>query len=187
MRKFSIRFAIVVYIVVLTTVAAYSQKRPPKVLVDKGACPFECCVYREWKTEKTTVAFARPDKRSKKVGKFRAGSQVVALTGLVRTVGGRFVVKKSYEKYKPGDVLWLYTYFGEGVFKVWFKGKMFSENLGFSPYGGSMRKRCEVENLCWGELDEELEMTWWIKIRSADGWTGWTNQGKNFSGADECG
>lgn len=166
---------------------AYSQRRPPTVFVDEGACPFECCTYREWKTEKTTTAYARPDRRSKQVGHFIAGTQVVALTGQVRTVAGRFIVKKPHEKFKRGDVICLYTYLGEGVFKIWFRGKISEENIGFSPYGGSMGKRCEVENLCWGELEKELRMTWWIKIRSADGWIGWTNLGENFSGADECG
>lgn len=186
MKSFLISFALAAYLMLLPIVAS-SQKRPPTVFVDKGACPFECCTYRAWKTEKTTTAYARPDRRSKQVGKFLAGTQVMALTGQVRTVAGRFVVQRPHEKYNRGDVVWLYTYLGEGVFKTWFRGKMSEENIGFSPYGGSMGKRCEVENLCWGELDKELEMTWWIKVRSADGWVGWTNQGENFSGADQCG
>lgn len=28
--------------------APTSAPKPPKVFVDKGACPFECCKYREW-------------------------------------------------------------------------------------------------------------------------------------------
>lgn len=165
----------------------FSQTNPPTTFVDRGACPFECCTYRQWKTEKTTVAYARPDERSKIIGKFLKGAKVKALTGEVRTVASRFVVKKAHEKYRPGDILWVYTYFGEGVFKIWHQEKMYQENLEFSPYGGSMGKRCEVEAQCWGELDKELQMTWWVKIKSAKGWTGWTNHAENFSGADQCG
>lgn len=164
-----------------------SQAKPPARFIDRGACPFECCRYGTWKTEKTTIGYARANKHSKRIGKFLAGSNVAAMSGEVRTVPSRFVFKKKYEKYKPGDVLWVYTYLGEGVFKVWFKQRMYEENLGFSPYGGSMGNRCQVERLCWGELDKELQMTWWIKIRTDEGWVGWTDQAENFSGADGCG
>jgi hypothetical protein len=26
----------------------FAVKNPPEVYVDPGACPFECCVYRDW-------------------------------------------------------------------------------------------------------------------------------------------
>jgi hypothetical protein len=83
--------------------------------------------------------------------------------------------------------LWVYTYQGEGFFKVWYKGRIYSEELMFSPYGGSTGRRCEETDDCWGELDKELNSVWWIKIRSADGRVGWTSAGENFSGADACG
>lgn len=75
---------------------------------------------------------------------------------------------------------------GEGEFKVWFKGGMYHESLEFSPYGGSMGKRCEFGRGCWGELERELKMTWWVKIRAADGRVGWTDQAERFSGKDAC-
>src|SRR4030095_1286133 len=55
---------------------AKTATKPPVVYVDKGACPFECCTYRRWKTEKTTTAYAQPDRKAKVVGKFKAGSRV---------------------------------------------------------------------------------------------------------------
>jgi hypothetical protein len=186
MKRLLVLLAVAVHLSLLA-ISTYSQVQHPAVFIDRGACPFECCTYREWKTEKTTTAYARPSKSSKRVGKFVAGTKVVALTGEVRTIAGRFVVKKSHEKYRVGDIIWVYTYYGEGLFKIWFKGKMSEEDLGFSSYGGSMGKRCEETEQCWGVLDKELQMTWWIKIKSAGGWVGWTNQGENFSGADKCG
>jgi hypothetical protein len=116
-----------------------------------------------------------------------AGSKVNALTGEVRTVAGRFVVKKSHGRYRRGDIIWVYTYLGEGFFKIWFDGKMSEEDLGFSAYGGTGGIRCDDPIQCWGTLDKELQMTWWIKIKSADGWIGWTDQGERFTGADQCG
>jgi hypothetical protein len=178
---------VVVVCLLLVQINTFSQRKPPAIFVDKGACPFECCTYRKWKTEKTTVAYARPDVRSQKIGKFLKGTNVNALTGEVRTAATRFTVTKEHEKYKPGDVLWVYTYLGEGFSKIWFKGKIYEEDLAFSPYGGSSGKLCETSPECWGRLDKELKMTWWVKIRSPKGWTGWTNQPENFSGADQCG
>ncbi len=171
----------------VNTASPQPRAAPPKFYIDKGACPFECCTYRIWKVRKTTIAYARPDTNSPRIGWFKAGTKVVAITGEVHTVSSRFVVKKPYQRYKPGDVLWVYTYLGEGVFKVWFDGKMYKESLIFNPGGGSLGKRCEASNYCWGELDRELKMKWWIKIKSKEDRIGWTNRGENFSGADACG
>jgi len=152
----------------------YPQVNPPTTFVDRGACPFECCTYREWKTEKTTIAYARADRRSKRIGKFTAGSKVIALTGIVYSMPRRFLAIKPYGKYKPGDIILGYTSYGEGSYKVWFRGRMYTEGL--------------EEDGPWGKwLDKEHRSTWWIKIKSEDGWVGWTNQGENFSGSDACG
>ena len=179
-------------VLILTALAAFlplsalAQKRPPLYYIDKGACPGECCTYRQWKTEITTRLFSHPDIHSRRVGVVHAGSTVSALTGEVHTIPSRFVAKTSHGRYRAADVLWVYTYIGEGVFKVWFSGRMREEQLEFSPFGGSSGNRCEKSATCWGELDQELRSTWWIRIRTPTGLRGWTNQGKNFSGADAC-
>ena len=167
--------------------AIYPQTKPPTVYVDKGACPFECCTYRAWRTEKTTVAYAKPDRRSKRLGKFRKGSSVLARTGEVRTRPGKFVILKAHEKYRPGDVLWVYTPLGEGFYKVWFKGKMYDEGLDYmsGPFERSIPS-CEEAPNCWGKLEKESRVEWWVRIRSAEGWVGWTDQAENFSNKDAC-
>jgi hypothetical protein len=166
----------------------YSQSKPPAIYIDKGACPFECCAYRQWKTEKTTIAYTRPDKRSKVVGKFMAGASVLALTGEIRTKPGKFVVFKEHKEYKPGDTLWVYTPLGEGFYKIWFNGKMFDEELEYltGPFERAA-PACEETPKCWGKLERKLEVEWWVKIKSADGRIGWTNQSENFSNIDACG
>lgn len=182
------RLLIFATMVVASSLNAHSQSKPPAVYVHKGACPFECCTYREWKTEKTTIAYARPDKKSARVGKFKAGSKVVGLTGEVRTVAARFVILKKHGKYKPGDVLWVYTPLGEGFYRVWFKGKMHDEELDYlsGPFEQST-PTCEQTPDCWGKLEGKLKVDWWVKIRSAEGWVGWTDQADNFSNKDACG
>jgi hypothetical protein len=160
--------------------------QPPGFFVDRGACPFECCQYGAWTVTKATVAYARPDVRSPKVATLTTGTRVTALTGEVHTRPSRFVVTKPHERYRPGDVLWVYTYLGEGVFTVWFKGEMVEQALGFSPYGGTSGTRCDVPE-CWGRLDHELRSTWWVNIETADGRVGWSNQAEHFGGKDACG
>ncbi|MEP6847414.1 MAG: hypothetical protein ABI999_01065 [Acidobacteriota bacterium] len=159
----------------------------PTTYVDKGACPFECCMYRRWKTRKNTVAYATPDRRAKRVGMFRQGSWVRGLTGEVRTlVPGKFVVRKPFEENRPGDVLWIYTPIGEGFYKVWFGGRMMEKDM---IYTTSPRDNlpCSRSKDCWGELEVKPKMVWWAKVRSPAGWMGWTYQPENFDYVDSCG
>jgi hypothetical protein len=171
-----------------STSALFAQSKAPAIYVDKGACPFECCTYRTWRTEKNTVAYASPHKGSKRVGMFRAGTRVVGLTGEVRTKPGTFKITKVHAKYRPGDILLVYTPLGEGFYKVWFKGRMFEEGLDFmsGPFEQSL-PRCAETPECWGTLEKQMEVDWWVKVRSRDGWVGWTNQTENFSNMDACG
>ncbi|MDR1968432.1 MAG: hypothetical protein LBQ32_07040 [Burkholderiaceae bacterium] len=174
----------------LVSSQAYSQSKPPPIpYIDKGACPFECCTYQKWETLKTTSAYVSPDKNSRRIGVFKIGNNVVGLTGEVRTiVPGKFVIQKAHEKYKPGDVLWIYTPLGEGFYKVWFKGRMYEEEIPYisGPYETSSPS-CEETPKCWGKLEKEMQVEWWVKIKSSEGWSGWTNQIENFGGMDACG
>lgn len=183
-----LRTLMLIALVLLPEPIIYAQSKPPAIYIDKGACPFECCTYRKWKTEKTTIAYARPTKNSKRVGKFLAGSDVVGLTGEVRSIPGKFIIKKAHGKYKPGDVLWVYTPLGEGFYKVWFRGRMYEEEMQYmsGPFERSY-PGCAETPACWGELEKELRVEWWVKVRSADGWVGWTDQTRNFSNMDACG
>ncbi len=180
-------FAVIFISALFSARNASSLEAPKGKYIDKGACPFECCRYGPWKVKKTTTAYASPDASSDLVGEYQSGTKVTALTGEVHTVPGRFIVKKAHARYKPGDVILVLTYLGEAHFKIWFHGRMSIENLEFSPAGGSAGRRCEATQYCWGELTGKLEFSWWIKIKSADGWIGWTNQGENFDGQDACG
>jgi len=159
---------------------------PPAWYIDKGACPFECCTYRAWTAKADTVLYAKPNKNAKVVGRLKAGATVDAVTGEVHSSPVAFVVKVPHAGYKPGDVLWVYTYLGEGRFKVWRDGAMREEDLGFSPYGGSPGSHCEDRVQCWGELKNHLESTWWVNVRSKEGREGWSNEPAHFGNKDAC-
>jgi hypothetical protein len=65
---------------------------------------------------------------------------------------------------------------------------MFQEELDFmsGPFEQSL-PRCNETPACWGTLEKQMEIDWWVKVRSRDGWVGWTNQTENFSNMDACG
>ena len=172
----------------LFAVATPGGSSPPPRFVDHGACPFECCRYGDWSVEKDTILRASPKRDSTKVATLKKGMTVEALTGDVVVVPSHFRVKNAHGDDKPGDVLWVYTYTGEGSFKVWRDGQMREEDLGFSAYpGGIPNNRCTDRPACWGALDKALQMTWWIKLRDPRGIEGWSNEYQNFSGSDACG
>ncbi len=150
-------------------------REPPTLLVDKGACPGEGCSYGEWKVAKTTSVRTRPDINAPVIGELEVGTTVNALTGEVHVVPRQFVVSKPHRRYKKGDVLWVYSYVGEGYFKVRFGGESYNDDLGFSPYGGSSGTRCEAAAECWGELKGQYQQAWWVEIETPGGLTGWSD------------
>lgn len=168
-----------------TLVGAQRTKRPA-YYIDRGVCPGEGCSYKgRAKVLNRTEVYAAPSVRAEQLFEIVAGETVTSLASQVHTVAGRFVVKRAHQRYRPGDVLWLYTYLGEGVFKVWHRGRMYEENLEFSPWGGSAGKRCEKdERYCWGELEKEHEMTWWLKVKSKGGRQGWIRVSRNLEWED---
>lgn len=160
---------------------------PPSPYVLKGSCPFECCTYRTWSVEAETTLYAQPDLESKQIGVLKAHETVEGVTGEVHSIPVRFIVHRAYQDYKPGDIVWVYSYEGEGYFQILRNGKLVSEELGFSPYGGSSGNRCQDdEQYCWGTLEKEMSNTWWVKIKSKNGLEGWSNRANNFGNTDAC-
>lgn len=172
---------IVLFVIFFCSVSSADGIKPPSVLIYKGMCPFGCCSNAKKKVDKATIARILPDKESEIVSTLKVGSIVECITGEEHFKPSRFVVKKSFGKYKPNDIIWAYKYLEEGFFRVWFNGQMYEEDLGFDPYDESSGKRCEKSDLCLGVLDEELVSTIWIKIRSPEGWEGWTCEPQNLS------
>ena len=56
------------------------EKKPPNVYIDKGACPFECCTYREW-VARTDVTLLDSPNGKKVVGQTKKGEKVLAIRG----------------------------------------------------------------------------------------------------------
>ena len=169
-------------IILAAAVSSFAQIKPPVVFIDRKICPGEGCDYRgRAKVVAATRAFRLPDLRSAISFKLPLGTMVTGIDSQVHTRAGQYVVKRAYEKYRKGDVLYVYTYLGEGVFRVWHRGRMFEEDLAFSVWGGSSGKRCELdEEGCWGVLEKPTDMKWWLKVRTNNGRVGWVLVSENL-------
>ncbi len=143
---------------------------------DWGACPMECCAYREWSVQKKTVV--RSDRYDTAPAAFtvKPGEWVTGITGVViTTVPGRGEVTTSMKlgnrQAAPGDVVEFLTYQGEGFYKAWFKGQMLDGVEGYNPI----------------VMKVEPVWVWWAEIRNKKGQVGWTNQTENFDHIYSCG
>lgn len=165
-------------LVTISCLAAEGLARPPQYFVDQGACPFECCTYGKWKAKSNTPILANPVLGSPQVTVVPKGAFVSALTGEVRTVPGIFVVRRDVGGFKQGDVVYVYTYLGEGSYKLWFNGRMFEDQIDISPAHPSPGD--------WGYWKATPQSSWWVKLRTGDGQVGWTNSTTNFLGKDSC-
>ncbi len=143
---------------------------------------------RRWEVQHPTRLQDQPRADAAVIGSLSPRQIMTAVAGEVHTVPGRYIVKRDHTSryggsYEPGDVILVYTYLGEGLFRVEFQGRIYMEVLYFSPGGGTGGKRCEEEHpleLCWGELEEELDFTWWVRVETEDGLGGWTHESRNF-------
>jgi len=145
------------------------EQNPPKVHIDKGACPFECCTYREW-VARTDVTLLDVPNGKAVVGQIKKGEKVLALTGEVHSVPLPIVVHKDYLEagVKAGDTIYLLHYIGEGFWKVWHKGNV-----------------VEIDDL--PVKGPKPKTTWWVKLKTSSGTIGWSVDRSNFENQDACG
>lgn len=166
--------------------AAAKGTGPPVPYEDRGACPFEGCVYQEW------IANARVDVRSGRrpndplAFSLRPGDRVRAVTGIVVTVKpGRVQFKAAVDLHsdagsvhvQPGETLYLLTYHGEGETTAWFKGRLYERLDGAEFFDA----RCENRSSsCNGSILERPHRVWWVQLRNLRGVIGWTRETEKF-------
>lgn len=143
---------------------------PPMPYEDYGICSGEACRFGEWVACQNMEIRKERDKDSPVAFQIAKGEKVAALTGVVITTKpGRATLLKSLKignfHADQGDNIYLLTYRGEGIFNVWFKGRMYN-NLGdkwfdnlFSP--GYLK------------VLDYPETTDWVKIQNSKGQIGW--------------
>ena len=135
------------------TTSLVALASPPDFFIDVGACPFEGCQYGQWTARQDVVLYAGKDTTSAVVTKVKRGQKVLAITGDVHTIPGKFKVICDIEespnfKIPKNTIIFVYTYTGEGIFKVWHMGdtavfgdmrligEMYRPDLVMIPIGG---------------------------------------------------
>ncbi len=158
-----------------------AQALAQDTFIDEGACPGEGCVYGEsWVARSRVRLHNAPNLSAPFAGTVLAGEAVQTVSGEVHTRPGRFIIHRSHDEFAPGDEVFLYTYLGEGWFRLRHNGLLKVADLGFSPWGGTSGKRCELDSRCWGSLQQELYFEWWVKVRTEEGLEGWTLDASDF-------
>src|SRR5215218_5937120 len=156
---------------------AQNNSGPPVPYIDKGACPFECCTYRQWSVEKATIVRISMNDSAPIRFSLGAGEKVQGMTGVVITTqpGIARALKNGTigtMKIRKGEQFFVLTNLGEGFTKVWFKGRVFQGE----PYDDSTFK-----------FVRQPRSIWWVKIKNRRGQIGWSRQPENFGNVDQCG
>ncbi|HAH08252.1 MAG TPA: hypothetical protein DCM05_17290 [Elusimicrobia bacterium] len=156
---------------------------PPPEHVSTGACPFECCAYREWTALADTELFERPGGGALSV-KAAAGTKVAALTGEVRVKPIPLGVAADRPPFAKGDLFFLLDPLGEGFYHYW-KDGLVAEVL-VEPDDHCLNPG----PACWAEFvypgSALRRSAWWVQLRLPDGTLGWTDRPEDFDGKDAC-
>lgn len=163
--------------------SADAEDKPSLPYIDEGACPFECCVYRNWTAKETIDAYREPKDAASVAFKIEKGDTLNAETGFVSTreCGIDKIVKPialGYDKenksgeplldLQPGDLLYTLHYDGEGYDIFWFEGKLYRDQIA--------REKPDSDpppgNISFQVLSRPRS-TWWVKVKRNDGEIGW--------------
>jgi hypothetical protein len=174
------------------------ESGPMMPFIDENACPFEGCIYKDWKARKKVDAVEDPSStwtgaqavKLKRLFTVRKGETVTAIGGLVVfRRAGRMRIDKSMPAetndgtvitLSPGDVIYLLTYHGEFCFTAWFKGQLIGVETS-NTIKGPVIPQCRAD--CDGEILEDGQWTWWVNIQNARGQSGWTDHPYDFDGS----
>ena len=154
---------------------AQSPKVPYK---DVGACPFECCLYRQWTANKNITLYKQMSEKSAIAFRIKRREKVTGMTGVVITSEAGtvkalkdFTFPESKTPIKAGEIFYILTYYGEGYYQVFYNGKYFME---------------EVFDQDHMKVLSNPKTVWWAKIKNRKGQIGWTKLPENFDNKDSC-
>ena len=125
-----IGLALVLIVIMSSAICQESEPKampaPTLPFYDWKACPFEGCSYRQWTARKAAVLFNTWKRDRRPIARISKGEAVTGITGVVITSRpGTIRMDRDLPEnnLKRGDLILTYTYRGEGVSAVWFKGR----------------------------------------------------------------
>jgi hypothetical protein len=148
---------------------AAPQLRLPNPYIHKGACPFECCTYRDWTTIRPVTLLDRPGGKVT-IAHIGIHQHVLGLTGEVHVKPVRLVAARDYGPVHKGAIFYALHPLGEGYWVAWYQGKLVEVEFDNNevPY-------------------EHQHWLWWVKIRTRGGQVGWVLDNLRFDNQDACG
>jgi hypothetical protein len=164
--------------------ARWAARLPEDVRVRRGACPFECCIYRDWTSRAAYDVFAQERGEGAPAFSIPAGTTFHADSGNVHITGVSLVAVADsvsdgdYWAFGAGDTLVVLDYIGEGHYNVWHDGEV----RDVAGFWGAEQTPAVAEQL------GSYESQWWVHITLADGRTGWIRNDppREIDGADRC-
>jgi hypothetical protein len=175
------RFLIFVFALLTHSVDADSlmaQARPPIPLIEKGACPFECCQFGRWVSQSSLQAYRVEGDIAHLAFTIAAGDTFSAITGNVHMDRpGVVVVTKPVLSFNPGDTIYTLSYTGEGSIDVWAHGEIANIEMFWEGDDDLDSAIVDTSAQQWkrfsGVLIVRPIMIWWVQIQRSDGQTGW--------------
>jgi hypothetical protein len=169
-----------------------SNSEPSLPVIDYDACPFEGCTFGKWIVERDVPIFSTWKMPRTTVAQLRKGEVVTGLTGVHITYEpDRVKVLAVIPELglRPGDMILRYMYRGEGYADIWTNGRWHKDYdcsfIAEKTEGGCLRD-CAAQVVSNGHKD------WWVRVKTAQGVTGWTKADDQFDcmdalgGDDEC-
>ena len=191
------RKLITAIIIVLSTSLAAAQDdsdKPTLPYYDWGACPFECCTYKEWTATRNLNTYKRRSEKTPVSFHVKKGQSVRGLTGVVITTkyGITKIIKpiqigythdsKSPElSLQPGEVVYTLHYQGEAYDLFWYKGKAYSDQISLPKEAWGTPPNSQAL-----QIISQPKYEWWAIIQDKDGNIGWTKETDAFAHIDAC-
>ena len=179
-----------ILVIALSACGRTKQAGPSIPYDEDGACPFQCCTYRDWSVDWDTDLHA--DRRDDSPIAFHSalGDTVTALTGVVTTTKvGRATASRQVSvgnKHIPvaaGEPIYLLRNVGSD-WKIWVNGVTDEQYI---PNQGYCTGEKQSSDECALKVIEQPQIVWWAKVRDARGREGWTREVDHFGNIDSCG
>ena len=191
---FGIRDSGFVFVVMLVALGCGrtgpGQGGPPLPFDEDGACPFQCCTYREWSVEYPTDIHM--DRRDDSPAAFHVdiGDTVTATTGVVETTKvGRASASRDVRAganrlaVPAGQPIYLIRNVGGGDWKIWVNGVVDRQYI---PSQGYCTPEKQSSDECAMKVVDQPVNVWWARVQNARGQAGWTREVDHFGNIDAC-